>query len=102
MRYSLQFRSQAYEWLLFGQGRLPPPLAWRVVAWAFLVLGISLYGAAVWLWFSGSVWRAFGAAFLGYMLRRQVRIVAPQLMERLALMDLALELDSEEGDSPAL
>ena len=80
--------------MVFGKGEIPPPTPWRVTAWVFLILGAMLYILAVWLLFQGSVAWAIGAGVVGYLLRRQVRMVAPQLMER-----IAIEIGAEEDNS---
>ncbi len=52
------------------------------MAWTFLIVGLALYALAVWLYFTNHVWWSLGSGFVGYMLRRQPRKIAPELLMR--------------------
>ena len=94
-RYSPQFTSRSYGWLLYGRGIIPPPWQWRIMAWVFLVVGFILYVLGAWLVVTGRIRVALLVAALGFILRRRVKAVAPQLAER---MGTDLFLEDAEGE----
>jgi hypothetical protein len=67
------------------------------MAWAFLVAGFVLYCVAIWRLIAGQLGVAVVCAIIGWLLRRQVRMVAPQFLERLGT-DL-LDEDARGGQA---
>ena len=71
-----------YDWLTSAKGEFPPPALWRLMAWTFLIVGLGFYALAGWLYFTNRFWWSLGSGFVGYMLRRQPRKIAPELLMR--------------------